>query len=62
MEIPVGPFTGRGAEPGYRYGLSPWPRGVAQRRDRYLPLCDRIGRNAGVLLDRDQESTYRPPR
>ena len=41
----------------FRYNLSPWTRGVAQDIDRYLTLFDRIGRNAGVSLDRVQEST-----
>jgi hypothetical protein len=42
-----------------RCNLSPWTRDVAQDVDRYLPLFDRIGRNAGMLLDRFQASTYR---
>ena len=59
VEIPIRLFTGRDSKTAYRYSLSPWTRDVAQDIDRYLPLFDRIGRNAGVLLDRDQESTYR---
>ena len=51
-------FTGQDSKTAYRYSLSPWTRDVAQDIDRYLPLFDRIGRNAGVLLDKDQESTY----
>ena len=62
VEIPIRLFTGRDSKTAYRYSLSPWTRDVAQDIDRYLPLFDRIGRNAGVLLDRDQESTYRVPR
>lgn len=62
VEIPVRLFTGHDSKTAYRYSLSPWTRDVAQDIDRYLPLFDRIGRNAGVLLDRDQGSTYRGPR
>ncbi len=62
VEIPIRLFTGRDSKTAYRYSLSPWTRDVAQDIDRYLPLFDRIGRNAGVLLDRDQGSTYRGPR
>jgi hypothetical protein len=62
VEIPIRLFTGRDSKTAYRYGLSPWTRDVAQDIDRYLPLFDRIGRNAGVLLDRDQGSAYRTPR
>jgi hypothetical protein len=62
VEIPIRLFTGRDSKTAYRYSLSPWTRDVAQDIDRYLPLFDRIGRNAGVLLDRDQGSTYRVPR
>jgi hypothetical protein len=59
VEIPIRLFTGRDSKTAYRYSLSPWTRDVAQDIDRHLPLFDRIGRNAGVLLDRDQESAYR---
>ncbi|HEX8043501.1 YjbH domain-containing protein [Candidatus Deferrimicrobium sp.] len=62
VEIPIRLFTGRDSKTAYRYSLSPWTRDVAQDIDRYLPLFDRIGRNAGVLLDRDQGSIYRAPR
>ena len=62
VDIPIRLFTGRDSKTAYRYGLSPWTRDVAQDIDRYLPLFDRIGRNAGVLLDRDLESTYRGAR
>jgi len=62
VEIPIRLFTGRDSKTAYRYSLSPWTRDVAQDIDRYLPLFDRIGRNAGVLLDRDQGSAYRAPR
>jgi hypothetical protein len=62
VEIPIRLFTGQDSKTAYRYSLSPWTRDVAQDIDRYLPLFDRIGRNAGVLLDRDQGSTYRAPR
>ena len=55
-------FNERDSKTAYRSNLSPWTRDVAQDIDRYLPLFDRIGRNAGVLLDRDQASTYRSPR
>jgi len=58
VEIPIRLFTGHDSKTAYRYSLSPWTRDVAQDIDRYLPLFDRIGRNAGVLLDRDQGSTY----
>ena len=54
VEIPIRLFTGRDSKTAYRYSLSPWTRDVAQDIDRYLPLFDRIGRNAGVLLDKDQ--------
>ena len=60
VEIPLRLFIGRDSKTTYRYSLSPWSRDVAQDIDRYLPLFDRIGRNAGVLLDRDRESIYRP--
>jgi len=59
VEIPIRLFTGRDSKTAYRYSLSPWTRDVAQDIDRYLSLFDRIGRNAGVLLDRDQGSAYR---
>jgi hypothetical protein len=62
VEIPIRLFTGHDSKTAYRFSLSPWTRDVAQDIDRYLPLFDRIGRNAGVLLDKDQESTYRGPR
>ena len=62
VEIPIRLFTGHDSKTAYRYSLSPWTRDVAQDIDRYLPLFDRIGRNAGVLLDRDQGTTYRDPR
>ena len=62
VEIPIRLFIGRDSKTAYRYSLSPWTRDVAQDIDRYLPLFDRIGRNAGVLLDRDQGSTYRGSR
>ncbi|MDO8738192.1 YjbH domain-containing protein, partial [Candidatus Deferrimicrobium sp.] len=62
VEIPIRLFTGWDSKTAYRYSLSPWTRDVAQDIDRYLPLFDRIGRNAGVLLDRDQGTTYHGPR
>ncbi|MEK6695898.1 MAG: YjbH domain-containing protein [Candidatus Deferrimicrobiota bacterium] len=62
VEIPIRLFSGHDSKTAYRYSLSPWTRDVAQDIDRYLPLFDRIGRNAGVLLDRDQGSTYRGTR
>jgi len=62
VEIPIRLFTGRDSKTAYRYSLSPWTRDVAQDIDRYLPLFDRIGRNAGVLLDRDRGSIYRSTR
>ncbi|MDD5762262.1 MAG: YjbH domain-containing protein [bacterium] len=62
VEIPIRLFAGRDSKTAYRYSLSPWTRDVAQDIDRYLPLFDRIGRNAGVLLDRDLGSTYRSPK
>jgi len=42
----------------YRCNLSPWTRDVAQDIDRCLPLFDRIGRSAGVFLDRARILTY----
>ena len=62
VEIPIRLFTGRDSKTAYRYSLSPWTRDVAQDIDRYQSLFDRIGRNAGVLLDRDRGSIYRVPR
>ncbi len=62
VEIPIRLFTGHDSKTAYRYSMSPWTRDAAQDIDRYLPLFDRIGRDAGVLLDRDQDSTYRWPR
>ena len=59
VEIPIRLFIGRDSKTTYRFSLSPWTRDVAQDIYRYLPLFDWIGRNAGVLLDRDQGSTYR---
>jgi hypothetical protein len=61
VEIPIRLFSGRDSKTAYRYSLSPWTRDVAQDIDRYLPLFDRIGRNAGVLLDKDRGSIYRSP-
>ena len=62
VDIPLRLFIGRDSETTYRFSLLPWTRDVAQDIYRYLPLFDWIGRNAGVLLDRDQESTYRVAR
>ena len=62
VKIPLRLFAGRDSETAYRFSVSPWTRDVAQDINRYLPLFDWIGRNAGVLLDRDQGSTYRNPR
>jgi len=62
VEIPIRLFAGRDSETAYRFSVLPWTRDVAQDINRYLPLFDWIGRNAGVLLDRDQQSTYRGPR
>ena len=62
VDIPIRLFSGRDSETTYRFSLSPWTRDVAQDIDRYLPLFDWIGRNAGVLLDRDQGPTYRTKR
>jgi hypothetical protein len=59
VEIPIRLFTGRDSKTAYRYSVSPWTRDVAQDIDRHLPLFDRIGRNAGVLLDKDQGPAYR---
>jgi hypothetical protein len=59
VEIPLRLFIGRDSKTAYRLSLSPWTRDVAQDIDRYLPLFDWIGRNAGVLLDRDRRSIYR---
>jgi hypothetical protein len=59
VEIPIRLFTGRDSKTAYRYSLSPWTRDAAQDIDRYQSLFDRIGRNAGVLLDRDRGSIYR---
>jgi len=62
VDIPIRLFTGHDSKTAYRYGLSPWTRDVAQDIDRYLTLFDRIGRHAGVLLDRDRGTTYRGAR
>jgi len=62
VEIPLRLFLGRDSETTYRFSLLPWTRDVAQDINRYLPLFDWIGRNAGVLLDKDRGSTYRGPR
>ena len=62
VEIPIRLFTGRDSKTAYRYSLSPWTRDAAQDIDRYQSLFDRIGRNAGVLLDRDRGAIYRVPR
>ena len=59
VEIPIRLFIGRDSKTTYRYIMAPWTRDVAQDIWRYLPLFDLIGRNAGVLLDRDQRSLYR---
>ena len=59
VEIPIRLFIGRDSKTTYQYSLSPWTRDVAQDIHRYLPLFDRIGRNAGVLLDKDRRSIYR---
>ena len=59
VDIPIRLFAGRDSETSYRFSLVPWTRDVAQDINRYLPLFDWIGRNAGVLLDKDQKSTYR---
>jgi hypothetical protein len=59
VEIPIRLFTGRDSKTAYRYSLSPWTRDAGQDIDRYQSLFDRIGRNAGVLLDKDRGSIYR---
>jgi hypothetical protein len=59
VEIPIRLFIGRDSKTTYRYIMAPWTRDVAQDIWRYLPLFDLIGRNAGVLLDKDQRSLYR---
>ena len=59
VEIPLRLFIGRDSKTTYRYIMAPWTRDVAQDIWRYLPLFDLIGRNAGVLLDKDQRSLYR---
>ncbi len=62
VSIPIRLFIGRDSQTTYKYALSPWTRDVAQDIYRYLPLFDWIGRNVGVLLDKDQGSTYRSSR
>jgi hypothetical protein len=62
VDIPIRLFAGQDSKTAYRYGLSPWTRDVAQDIDRYLPLFDRIGRNVGILLDKDHGSTYKLPK
>jgi hypothetical protein len=62
VEIPIRLFIGRDSRTAYRYSLSPWTRDAAQDIDRYLPLFDRIGRNVGILLDKDRGSTYKVPK
>ena len=62
VSIPIRLFIGRDSQTTYKYALSPWTRDVAQDIYRYLPLFDWIGRNVGVLLDKDQGSTYRSAR
>ena len=62
VDIPIRLFSGQDSKTTYRYSVTPWTRDVAQDIDRYLPLFDWIGRNAGVLLDRDRESKYRAER
>ena len=62
VEIPIRLFIGRDSKTTYRFSLSPWTRDVAQDIYRYLPLFDWIGRNAGVLLDRDQGTAYGGPK
>jgi len=62
VDIPLRLFAGRDSETSYRFSISPWTRDVAQDIDRYQPLFDRIGRNVGVLLDKDQGSTYKGPK
>ncbi|MFA6148719.1 MAG: YjbH domain-containing protein [bacterium] len=59
VDIPIRLFNGRDSRTAYRYSISPWTRDVAQDIDRYLSLFDRIGRNVGVLLDKDHGSTYK---
>jgi len=58
VTIPIRLFAGRDSKTAYEFSLSPWTRDVAQDIYRYLPLFDWIGRNAGVLLDKDQRTTY----
>ncbi len=59
VEIPLRLFTGHDSRTTYRYSLSPWTRDVAQDLSRYRTLFDLIGRNAGVLLDKDRGSMYK---
>jgi hypothetical protein len=62
VAIPIRLFAGRDSQTAYRFSLLPWTRDAAQDIYRYLPLFDWIGRNAGVLLDKDQGLTYRGQR
>ena len=62
VEIPIRIFARRDSRTAYRISVSPWARDVAQDIYRYQPLFDLIGRNAGVLLDRDRGSMYRSAR
>jgi len=59
VEIPIRLFLGRDSRTAYRFSLSPWTRDVAQDLDRHLTLFQLIGRNAGVLLDKDRGSMYK---
>jgi len=59
VDIPINLFLGHDSRTSYRFSLSPWTRDVAQAPDVYKPLFDLIGRNAPVLLDKDQKSMYK---
>jgi len=59
VDIPIRLFTGTDSRTSYRYALSPWTRDVAQDVDHNRTLFDLIGRNVGVILDKDNGNLYR---
>jgi len=59
VDIPINLFLGHDSRTSYRFSLSPWTRDVGQAPDVYKPLFDLIGRNAPILLDKDQASIYK---
>jgi hypothetical protein len=59
VDIPLRLFIGKDSKAVYRYAMSPWTRDVAQDVDHYRTLFDLMGRNTGIILDKDRQDMYK---